>query len=65
MAIWSFPRTQRSIAAFGKGKTMVFGMSLPTYTALHTILSLIGIASEIVSLPCGNSILSAQASREY
>jgi len=35
---------------FGKGKAMVFGMSLEAYTVVHTILSLIGIAAGLIAL---------------
>jgi hypothetical protein len=48
--MWSFSRTRRSIDMFGKGKAMVFGMSLETYTVVHTILSLIGIAAGLIAL---------------
>jgi hypothetical protein len=35
---------------FGRRRAMVFGVSLSTYTVIHTILSLIGIAAGIVAL---------------
>lgn len=49
--LWKFPACQRTISAlFGKDRTMMLGMSLSTFTAVHVIISLIGIVSGLIVL---------------
>src|ERR1700722_4477064 len=51
MRLWQFPRRSRSITFFQQGgRVMVLGLSLPAFTMVHVIISLIAIVSGFVVL---------------